>query len=244
MTRGVWAGLAVCAASIGCTGPQYYPAPPENLPPPANVGGVAVQITDQRPEWEKKPFTGVVCLYHLGKAHPDAWAQLAEETNAVVAAMPQKPERVEVVVSSFRLVRVVTDSGSKFRDFSNGPHPNPAMRTQQMARANAEDRERALARSSGTSDGPPNKVEMAFASKDDPRRILADHPTGASCSIRATVRLAYANGLTQTVEITTIARAPNDSGTGYWGEAIDNAARAAVFDFGRQFRAGVGLKAE
>jgi hypothetical protein len=241
MTRGVWARLVVCALAAGCTGPQYYPAPPENLPSPANVAGVAVQITDQRPEWEKKPFTGVVCLYHLGKAHPDAWAQLAEETNAVVAAMSQKPERVEVVVSSFRLVRSA-DTVPRFRDFSNGPHPNPAMRTQQMARANAEERERTLARNGSTGDGPPNKVERALAPKDDPRRLLADHPAGASCSIRATVRLAFANGLTQTVEVQTIARAPNDSGTGYWGEAIDNAARAAVFDFGRQFRAGAGIR--
>src|ERR1700679_1519315 len=105
MWRVIWAGLVVCAVGVGCTGPQYYPPPPEHIPPPANVGGTAVQIIDQRPEWEKKPFTGVVCLYHLGKAHPDGWAQLAEETNAIVAALPQRPERVDVVISSFQLVR-------------------------------------------------------------------------------------------------------------------------------------------
>jgi len=170
---------------------------------------------------EKKPFTGVVCLYHLGKAHPDAWAQLAEETNAVVAAMPQKPERVEVVVSSFRLVRSA-DTVPRFRDYGSGPHPNPNARTQQMTRANGEERDRSLgrngqtndglpARSQQVADGPPNKVEMALASKDDPRRMLADHPAGASCSIQATIRLTFPGGREQTVEVKTIARAPNDS---------------------------------
>jgi hypothetical protein len=221
------------------------------MPPPANVGGATVQIVDERPEWEKKPFTGVVCLYHLGKAHPDGWAQLAEETNAVVAAMPQKPERVDVVVSSYRLVRSA-DSVRRYRDLSGGPTANPSLRTQQMTQANADERERTLSQVNGGSggpgqshpvgDGPPNKVEMAFASKDDPRRMLQDHPAGASCSIQATVRLTYPGGQVQTVEIKTIARAPNDSGTDYYGQAIDNAARAAVIDFGHQFRAGVGVK--
>src|SRR5262245_28335730 len=105
MTRGVWAALVVCAVGSGCMGPQYYTPAPEQLPQPANVNGTMVQITDQRPEWEKKPFTGKVCLYDLGKSHPNAWAQLSEEVNAIIAELPQKPERAEVVVTSFRIVR-------------------------------------------------------------------------------------------------------------------------------------------
>jgi len=243
----------MCAVGVGCTGPQYYPAPPEKLPSPTNTSGATVQIVDQRPEWEKKPFTGVVSMYHLGKAHPDAWAQLMEETNAIVGSMPQKPERVDVVVSSFRLVRSA-DSVPKYRDLGAGPDANPNMRTQQITRANGDERERTLSKSGVTtreapgqsqapvSDSPPNKVEMALASKDDPRRMLVDHPAGASCSIQATIRLTYTGGQVQTVEIKTIARAPNDSGTDYYGQALDNAAKAAAIDYGRQFRAGLGMK--
>ena len=249
MRRAIWTGLAVCAVGAGCVGPQYYTPPPEQVPPPANVGGATVQVVDQRPEWEKKPFTGVVCLYHLGKAHPDAWAQLAEETNAVVNVMPQKPERVEVAVTSFRLVRSVENT-KQFRDWGAGPNANPGARTQQMVRSNGEEREQALARSGGntgvptprpTADGPANKVEMALSAKDDPRRMLQDHPSGASCAIQATVRLVFPGGREQLVDVKTITRGANDSGTAYWGEAIDTAARSAVIQFGRQFRSGVGL---
>src|SRR5262249_26207786 len=118
MTRGVWAGLAVCAFGAGCMGPQYYTPPPEKVPAPVNVGGTTVQVVDQRPEWEKKPFTGVACLYHLGKAHPGAWEQLADEADSVVAALPQKPERVEVDVTSFRLVRS-GDTAKRYRTIDN-----------------------------------------------------------------------------------------------------------------------------
>ena len=250
MRRAIWTGLAVCAVGVGCVGPQYYTPPTEQVPPPASVGGATVQVVDQRPEWEKKPFTGVVCLYHLGKAHPDAWAQLAEEANAVVAAMPQKPERVEVVVTSFRLVRSVENT-TKFRDFGPVLAANPGARTQQMVRANGDEREQTLARANGGSagapapysniSGPGNRVEMALSSKDDPRRMLEDHPAGASCAIQATVRLVFPGGREQSLDVKTMNRGTNDTGTAYMGEAMDAAARSAVIQFGRQFRSGVGL---
>lgn len=257
MTRGVWAGLvagALCAAGAGCSGPQYYAPPPEKLPPPANVAGATVQVIDQRPEWEKRPFTGVVCLYHLGKAHPDAWAQLAEEASAVVAQMPQKPERVEVVVSSFQLVRA-GDTAGHFRDFSKGPNPNPNARAiDPNARDAADVRQRQVSQSgvttapapgetasANTADTHGNDVELMFAGKDDPRRKLRDHPGGASCSIEAKVRLVFPGGREQTVDVKTIALGSKDARTVYWGEAIDSAAKNAVFQFGRQFRSGVGM---
>jgi hypothetical protein len=221
------------------------------MPPPANVAGVAVQVIDQRPEWERKPFTGVVCLYHLGKAHPDAWAQLAQEAGAVVAEMPQKPDRVDVVVSSFRLVRA-GDTAGHFRDFSKGPNPNPNARNYQTsAQASADARERVVSQSGVTTADAPgagnssdrhgNDVELMFAGKDDPRRKLRDHPNGASCSIEAKVRVVFPGGQERTVEVKTIALGGKDVRTVYWGEALDSAAKNAVFQFGRQFRSGVGM---
>lgn len=247
MTRGVWAGLAACAIAAGCTGPQYYTAPPDTVAPDRTVDGVSFRIVDQRPEWEKKPFTGVVCLYHLGKAHPDAWTQLADETNAVVGQMPQKPERVEVTVQSFRLVRSA-DSVPKYRDLSAGPNANPQMQLAQHTRANAEQRDRTLGRDGGSNaartdagDGPPNKVAAVFASKDDPRRALAEHPAGASCRIQVSIKLTFAGGEAKTIDFTTMSRAPNDS-SDYYGQAMDNATKAAVIDYGNQFRKSVGLR--
>jgi hypothetical protein len=251
MTRGVWAKLVICAALGGCTGPQYYKPPPEKMPPAANVNGTAVAIVDQRPDWEKKPFTGVVCLYHLGKAHPDAWAQLAEETNAVVAAMPQKPERVEIDVTSFRLVRS-GDTVPRFRDWSANVPAVPAGPAGYQGMTNNRGGRTPTGTQSGVdpgtptpigagADGPPNKVAMAFSSKDDPRRMLQDYPSGASCSIEAKVRLVFPGGREQTVDVKTIAHGANDSGTQYYGEAIDFAARSAIHNYAHQFRSGVGL---
>jgi hypothetical protein len=163
--------------------------------------------------------------------------------------MPQKPERVEVVVTSFRLVRSA-DSAPKFRDWGAGPNPNPNAQQAAMTRANGEEREQRLAQVNGgtsvpqsrtTTDGPPNKLEMAFSSKDDPRRMLQEHPSGASCAIRAKVRLVFPGGAEQSVDVKTLNRGANDTGTAYRGEAMDSAARAAVLQFGRQFRSGVGL---
>lgn len=253
MTRGVWAGLATCVlCAVGCSGPQYYTAPAEQLPQPANVSGAVVQVVDQRPDWEKKPFTGVVCLYHLDKAHPGAWSQLADETNAVVATMPQKPERVEVVVTSYRLVRA-GDTAPRYRDRSAGPNPNPAARTQDMVIANRESHQQRVAEANGTAPGegptltddrPGNSVEVMFTGKDDPRRKLREHPLGASCHLQATVRMVFPGGQEQTVDVKTYARGTNSTGTMYQGEAIDSAAKNAVFQFGRQFRSGVGLNPE
>lgn len=256
MTRGVWAAVAVCALGAGCNGPRYYTAPAERLPPAVRVGGANVQVVDQRPEWERKPFTGAVCLYHLGKAHPGAWEQLAEETNAVVAAMPQKPERVEVEVTSFRLVRS-GDTAKRYRDINNTPNINPRERFTQTMRDNDE-RERRRQEREGTAgegvsgatakqvaaDKPGNDIELMFAAKDDPRVLLRDHPIGASCALQARVKLVFPGGREQTVDVKTFARGANETGTAYWGEAIDYAARAAVQQFGQQFRSGVGLSNE
>jgi hypothetical protein len=252
MTRGVWAGLVACAVGVGCSGPQFYDPPPTQMPAERDVGGVHVRFIDQRPEWEKKPFTGTVCLYHADKAHPGLWTQLDEETNAVIAAMPQKPERVEVEVASLRLVRVVVDPGTKFRDYGPPPNANPSARNYPTPsdRDPTDLRNRQVTQGGGNTgvpparppgDAPANKVEMAFAAKDDPRRMLSDHPTGASCAIQAKVRLVFPGGREQTVDVKTIVRGENTTGTAYQGEAMDSAARIAVFQFGRQFRAGVGL---
>ena len=212
MTRVVWAAWVVCAIG-GCSGPQYYAAPPEKIPPPVNVNGTTVQIIDQRPEWEKKPFTGVVCLYHLGKAHPDGWAQLAEETNAIVAALPQRPERVDVVISSFQLVRS-GETVKQYRDLSTVQNPNPGPQSQGLARSMNDQGNSVTGTNPGSQsqrgnapDAAPNKLEMAFAPKDDPRRMLTDHPAGVSCSIEATIRLVFPGGREQTIPVKTIARA-------------------------------------
>jgi len=241
MTRGVWAALVVCAAGSGCMGPQYYTPAPEQLPQPANVNGTMVQITDQRPEWEKKPFTGKVCLYDLGKSHPNAWAQLSEEVNAIIAELPQKPERAEVVVTSFRIVRN-PEARQGYRDLSAGPNPNPEVsKHPALARRVADDEKRQRNAQERSSGDPGSGFDMLFASADDPRRMLQNHPAGASCALQATIRLVFPGGQEQSMDVKAMTRGANESGTSYWGDALEFATRSAVQQFGRQVRTSAGL---
>ena len=254
MTRGVWACVAVCAAVGGCNSPQYYTAPPEHVPPAANVSGATVQIADQRPEWEKKPFTGVVCLYHLDKSHPGGWAQLAEEANAVVAAMPEKPQRVDVEVTSYRLVRS-GNTGKRYKEVGGAPSSDPRQRFNGTRRLNDEYRqlrderngtaaEVAKGADTGVADKSGRDIELLFASDDDPRVLLREHPSGASCALKAKVTMTFADGRKQTVDVSAFSRGANDTGTAYWGEAIDYAAKTAVQQFGEQFRTAAGIKTD
>src|SRR5262249_47904349 len=92
-----------------------------------------------------------------------------------------------------------------------------------------------------TDERPGNTVELMFAQKDDPRQKLRVHPLGASCALQANVRLIYPGGQEQTVNVETIVNGANNTQTAYHGEAIDAAAKNALFQYGRQFRSGVGL---
>lgn len=250
MTRGVWATVAVCALAGGCNAPQYYTAPPDKMPPPANVNGATVQIADRRPDWEKKPFTGPLCMYHLDKSDPGGWAQLAEEANAVVAAMPEKPERVEVEVTSFRLVRSGA-TGKVYKELGSAPAVTSQQRFNGTRQLNDEFRARrderngvAATANVGVADKSGKDIELVFASGDDPRVLLRDHPSGASCALKAKVKMTFAGGRQQTVDVNAFSRGTNETGTAYWGEAINYAARSAVGQFGDQFRTAVGVKSD
>ena len=101
MYRAVAAGALVL---LGCTTTKYVGQPPEELPPPTSVCGVQIAIVDARPDMERHPFVGRVNLYPLSRVKPTPWWQLVNETEYVVRSMRDKPERVEIVVTSLRLV--------------------------------------------------------------------------------------------------------------------------------------------
>src|SRR5829696_3074910 len=102
MNRCVAAGVCFVAAVAGC---QTAPRLVEPFPEPSRASGAWVVLDDQRPAWEKAPFSGpVVSLYRFSRVSPNPWVRLQKATEAVVAELPEKPERVDVVVASFRLV--------------------------------------------------------------------------------------------------------------------------------------------
>lgn len=212
MTAGAWGTfVALAVVSAGCRGPKHYEAPLEVLPPPANRGGTEIVIHDARPEWEKKPFVGAISLYHPGKVRPSPWDQLAAEAAKVAAEMGVKPDRVTVVVTSLRLVRL--DENRVDGEMIKGNYdlvPGVSFRwfTQ--------------------------KPETLYP------KAVTEHPHGASCAIEATIKVEGV-AKNPTFEVKTIAGGPGLTGTAYRGDVMDQPVRHAVFQFGREFRSAVGL---
>ena len=240
--------------AIGCQ--SAPPVPREAIPPPIAVNGATLTITDERWGWERVPFDGPITLYRLGRISPNPWAQLAKETEAIVSAMPEKPQQVDVLVTSFRLVR----KDDKPR-LGSDPSDNVKIGKQSVAGLNssqnrlaydqlktatqAGDHQAASAVGKGLlfQNGDP-AISVGTPPADEAEAApgtLADHPPGASCRIRATVRLTFPDRHEKLVDVKAIAAGQNTSGTQYYGEALDFAVKMAVRQYGNQFRKAVGL---
>lgn len=212
MTRRVWAVLTVCAAGVGCRGPQYHEVSPEHPPPAFSADGTQYAVEDRRPEWEKKPFTGAATLYRLNKVKPDPFDQLAAEAKIVVAAMPEKPRSVTVAVTSCRLVRL------------------------DEAKLKGE-----LLPTTFTLLPGVFWERHLLKPEDVYPKGVTEHPDGASCSLEATVTLEFAGQPAKTFAVKTVASGPGVTDRGYIGDVMEAPVRGAVFQFGRQFRSAVGL---
>ena len=250
-------GLGLCVVLLvllGCQTTQPV-AVHEAIPPPFTVNGTAVALADERWGWEREPFNGPVTLYRLGRVTPNPWSQLAKETEAIVAAMPEKPERVDVIVTSFRLVRKADQPNVK-----PDPSENVRIGKQSLAGLNVSqnglayeqlksamqtgDQKTANAVGKGLifQNGDPSIGVGTPPQPDDGMPgVLDDHPPGASCRVRATVRLIFPGGREQLVDVKAIAAGQNTSGTKYYGEALDFATKMAIRQYGNQFRKAVGL---
>jgi hypothetical protein len=252
MDRGLWAGVLLLA--IGCQTAPTVPA--EQIPPPSRASGSWVVVEDQRPDWERQPFTGRVTLFRPGKVYPSPWAQLAKEAEAVVAALPEKPERVDVTVVSFRLVhkdgahaplpdpsdnvRIGNRPVSAFNKLSNGPDYE---RLKSATQAGDVTTANAVGAGLVFQNGDPSVGVTAprTSAEDTTPGALGEHPTGASCRVRAVVRVVFPGGREQQIDVQVVATGQNLSGSKYYGEALDDAVKSAVRQFGFQFRQGVGL---
>jgi hypothetical protein len=216
MTRAFWAGLAVCAIGVGCRGPHYYPDPFAHVAPPAfSADGTRYAVEDRRPDWEKKPFTGAVTLYHLNKVRPGPFEQLTAEAKTAVASMPEKPASVTIAVSSCRLVKL------------------------DEARLKGELPTHTFTLVPGVS-----WANELLAPEDLYPKGVVEHPDGATCSLEATVTLEFVGKPAKTFALKTIAGDPGFTDSGYTGEVMEAPVRGAVFQFGRQFRSAAGLPAD
>jgi hypothetical protein len=257
MNRCLAAGVCVVAAVAGC---QTTPKLVEPFPEPSRASGAWVVLDDQRPDWEKEPVAGpVVSLYRFSRVSPNPWVRLQKATEAVVAELPEKPERVDVVVASFRLAskeaeppprreeggtvrlngRNTADIG-KDRRGADGWNYQHALAASKAGDGQTAGQAVGLLASQGgapsvgvdVGDGP------AIERPDGPLDGLAP---GAHCNLRGVVRLSYPGGRTQDVAFTVLAGRPNQTGSRYWGETLEVATQLAMMQYTRQIRQGVGL---
>ncbi len=209
---------------------------------------------------------GPVSLYHLGKVKPNPWDQLANETEAVVAAMPEKPERVDVTVTAFRLVRkdeaapvtlgdaVQVQVGDRRSTAGGRAAVGDAMNYQAALNAQQSGDQATLQRvgSAMTGQGPTttNGAPPLGIQVGTPKSVggeltfFDEYTSGATCEIHAVIRLTFVSGQEQVLTLKGLGASQNTSGTAYWGEALEFSVRQAVWNFGKQFRQGVGLPAE
>lgn len=267
MNRGLC--VAVLLLLAGCKSPpswcftcRDYHGPSDDMMRATSNG---ITIDDRRPDWEKKPFTGPVSLYHLGKVKPNPWEQLAKETEAIVAAMPRKPDRVVVTVTAFRLIKkddgaapasgdpVQVQVGSRSSSQGNATDFADSLNYQTAVNAQRNGDTTTLQRVGGalTGQGPtPNAtpgVGVGVGSVKPPEiadDFFNEYGPGATCEVHAVVRLTFPGGQEQVLNVKGIGASRNTSGTAYWGEALEFTVKQAVWNYGKQFRQGVGLPME
>jgi len=250
-------GLGLSAVFLIIVGCQSAPpaAPREAIPPPFTAHGAVIAIADERYDWERQPVDGPTAIYRLGRVLPNPWTQLAKETETIVAALPEKPQRVDVIVTSFRLVR------KEGKPSIHDPSDNVKIGKQSVAGLNSRQNQVAyeqlhsatqagdhqVANAAGKGllfdNGNPSLVVQG-GKPEEPEAMtgsLAEHPPGASCRVRATVRLTYADGREKLVDVKAIAAGQNTTGSQYYGEALEFAAKMAVHQYGNQMRQSLGL---
>ena len=228
--------------AVGCAVKKLYTPPPEQIPAAADVSGVRVTIEDARPEQDRQPFTGPVCLYHPGRVKPSPWDQLVDDTKLIVAAMPDKPERVEIAVTAFRLVQKEDPAENNGNPTPGQPTPGGGSGPGAGGMGMGKGKGGGGANNSAPGQSPPKPLSQLTPGKGSVQFGFLDaHPPGASCAVRATVRFVYPGGREQKVNVDRMAFGENLSGTKYLGDAIDNAARSAIRLYGQQVRQAVGL---
>jgi hypothetical protein len=259
MYRSLGGGVVVLLIVLGCQTTAPPPDVREAIPPPFVVNGATVAIVDERSDWEREPLSGgKVTLYRLGRVTPNPWTQVARATGDIVAALPEKPERVEVSVTSFRLVRK-EEKLTAIPDPSNNPGVGqPNGMTGLSARnpiQNPYDPLKSMTTGAGAVNAntkgltvqnfePGKDGGMPIAAKQASGPNFTDHPVGASCRMQATVRVIYPGGREKKFPVQAIAAGIQPKDSNYYGEALDSAANMAVRLYAVRFREAVGLPQE
>lgn len=251
-------GLGVVALVVGC---QSAPKLVEPFPEPSRASGSWVVLEDRRPAWEKAPFEGpVVSLYRFSRVSPNPWVRLQKTTEAVVADLPEKPERVDVVVTSFRLVSKEAEPGPRKEEGGTvqvGGRNAVSLGTGQKGVVDAMAYERARsAAASGDRQAAQQAVgALAFQGNapaagvqigEAPAVELPEGPLdglapGAHCNIRGVIRLTYPGGRDKDMPFHVLAGRPNETGSRYWGETLEQATKLGMAQYTRQVRQGLGL---
>ncbi|MFO0800838.1 MAG: hypothetical protein U0804_25515 [Gemmataceae bacterium] len=257
MNRVVALGVVVV---VGC---QAAPKLVEPFPEPSRASGSWVVLEDRRPAWETTPFEGpVVSLYRFSRVSPNPWVRLQRTTEAIVADLTEKPERVDVVVTSFRLVSKNADApprteeggtvqvgGRKASVLGTGRQGVDESMAYERARSAATSGDRNVAQQAAGAvafqgGAPAAGVQLGEAPAVElPEGPLDGLAPGAHCNLRGVLRLTYPGGRDKDVPFHVLASRPNETGSRYWGETLEQATKLGMIQFTRQVRQGLGLPA-
>jgi len=250
MYRRLWVGLLLMGAgchttttstSTSTSTSKAPPLPAGPVVPPMEVNGAQVIVTDLRPDWERTPSNGTVSVYDLNQLTPNPWALMADETRATVSGMSDKPERVEIQVTSYRLVRRAAPYLRKDRSENVRPAGQSIVADSPTRNTNGQPGSDAPV---ATSEAVWESLGFGTRRKDpgSPGDPTEEHPVGVSCKIRANVRITYPGGREQTLQLEAFSAGENTSGSKYWGETIAKALRGASSQYGFRFRQQLGVE--
>jgi len=250
--------FGVAAFVVGC---QSAPELVEPFPEPSRASGSWVVLEDRRPAWEKETFEGpVVSLYRFSRVKENPWFRLQKATEAVVADLPEKPERVDVVVTSFRLVSKAAEpaprteeggtvqvGGRSATGLGAGPNRTADAAAYELSRSAAASGDRQLAQQAAGAlafrgGAPAAGVQLGEAPAVElPEGPLDGLAAGAHCNIRGVIRLTYPGGRDKDIPFHVLAGRPNETGSRYWGETLEQATQLGIVQYTRQVRQGLGL---
>lgn len=252
------AAMGVAAIVVGC---QAAPQLVEPFPQPSRASGSWVVLEDRRPAWERETFKGpVVSLYRFSSVSPNPWVRLQKATETIVAELPEKPDRVDVVVTSFRLVTkeaepaprteeggTVQVGGRNAAGIGTGANRHVDALAYEQARSASATGDRQLAQEAAKAvafqgGAPAGGIKLGEAPAVElPEGPLEGLAPGAHCNIRGLVRLTYPGGRDQDIPFHVLAGRPNETGSRYWGETLEQATKLGMVQYTRQVRQGLGL---
>jgi hypothetical protein len=190
----------------GCKTKPIYPGPNYSLgdlPNGAPQQPVALEVVDARPWWERRYYDGYFKLVPLENLRPSPLPFLAEEMQQQASALPDRPERIKLMIDSFRVVwydaaeeeKEKTKTFVLTEDYEADDFRELVGAIAAEGIAQAAYRSLLLCR-----DGMIEWGQKERHLHGPPRHVKEKYPEGLSCDLRVSAELEWSDGRRRTVQ--------------------------------------------